>query len=232
MRVEELAKTLDHTLLSPRITRRDVEWACEEARDLHLAAVCTFPTFVPLVAARLRGSDVRTCTVVDFPFGAGLPAARVAAAKEAVGAGANEIDVSMNVPAMLSGDFTFVRDDLARVVGAARAQARTTARGDVIVKVIIEAPLLDDKLTRLACKIVADSGADFAKTASGVGTVARVQDVELMREALPLGVGVKASGGIRTLSDTQAMIDAGAARVGSSAATEIVREMAATARRR
>jgi deoxyribose-phosphate aldolase len=170
--------------------------------------------------------------VVDFPFGAGLPAARVDAAKEAVGAGANEIDVSMNVPAMLSGDFTFVRDDLARVVGAARAQARGTARGDVVVKVIIEAPLLDDKLTRLACKIVADSGADFAKTASGVGTVARVQDVELMREALPLSVGVKASGGIRTLSDAQAMIDAGAARVGSSAATAIVREMAATARRR
>jgi len=232
MRVEELAKTLDHTLLSPRTTGRDVERACDEARELHLAAVCTFPTYVPLVAERLRGSDVRTCTVVDFPFGADLPAARVAAARAAVEAGAEEIDVCMNVPAMLSGDFTFVRDDLVRVVGAARAQARRTGPGDVVVKVIIEAPLLDDKLVRLACMIVADCGADFAKTASGVGAAARVQDVELMREALPPGVGVKAAGGIRTLGDAQAMIDAGAARVGSSAATEIVRELAATARRR
>lgn len=232
MNAKELAKTLDHTLLSPRTSRRDVEKACGEALELHVAALCVFPTFVPLVAEHLAGSDVRVCAVIDFPFGADLPSARAAAARAAVDAGASELDVSLNVPALFSGDFTFVRDDLVRLVTAARTQARGSARGDVIIKVIIEAPLLGDKLTRLACKIVADSGADYAKTASGVGTAARVQDVELMREALPVGVGVKASGGITTLADAVTFIDAGAGRVGSSAAPSIMREVAALGGRR
>ena len=119
-----------------------------------------------------------------------------------------------------------VRDELVGLVRAVRSRAVNDSRGNVIVKVIIEAPYLDDKLVRLACKIVADAGADFAKTASGVGTQARVHDVELMRDALPEGVGVKAAGGIRTLEDAEAMINAGASRLGSSAAVGIVAELA------
>lgn len=232
MHVKELAKTLDHTLLAPRTTRADVEKACDEALELHVAALCVFPTFVPLVAERLVGSDVRVCAVIDFPYGADLPSARAAAARAAIDAGATELDVSLNVPAMLSGDFTFVRDDLVRLVKAARTQARDSTRGDIIIKVIVEAPLLGHKLTRLACKIIADSGVDYAKTASGVGTVARVQDVELMREALPVGVGVKASGGVKTLADTMSFLDAGAGRVGSSSVPGIMREVAALGGRR
>jgi deoxyribose-phosphate aldolase len=227
MRVEELAKTLDHSVLSPRATREDVERACGDARELHLAAVCSLPTFVPLVSERLRGTDVKTCSVVSFPYGADLPGAKAASAEEVVSAGADEIDVVMNLPALLSGDFRLVRDDLVRVVAAARSRALNSGRGHVIVKVIIEAPLLDDRLTRLACRIVAESGADFAKTATGVGTRATVEDVELMRESLPGDVGVKAAGGIRTLAETEAMVEAGAARVGTSAAPAIVRELMA-----
>ncbi len=226
MRVEELAKTLDHTVLGPRATTADVDRACDEALDHHFATVCSHAWFVPLMVERLRPSDVKVCTVVAFPYGAELPGAKVAAAEAAAAAGADELDVVMNVPAMLSGDFVAVRDELVGLVRAVRSRAVNDSRGNVIVKVIIEAPYLDDKRVRLACKIVADAGADFAKTASGVGTQARVHDVEVMRDALPEGVGVKAAGGIRTLEDAEAMINAGASRLGSSAAVGIVAELA------
>jgi deoxyribose-phosphate aldolase len=227
LRVDELAKTLDHTVLSPRATQADLERACDEAREHHFATVCTFPAYLPLVSERLRGSDVKTCTVCAFPHGAELPPVKVAAAEAAVTAGADEIDVVMNVPAMLSGDYRLVRDELVTLVRAVRSRAVNDARGMVIVKVIIEAPYLDDKLKRLACKIVTDSGADFAKTCTGVGTQATVHDVELMRDALPERVGVKASGGVRTLESVQAMIGAGAARVGTSSAVSVMAELAA-----
>jgi deoxyribose-phosphate aldolase len=227
LRVDELAKTLDHTVLSPRATQADLERACDEAREHHFATVCTFPAYLPLVSERLRGSDVKTCTVCAFPHGAELPPVKVAAAEAAVTAGADEIDVVMNVPAMLSGDYRLVRDELVTLVRAVRSRAVNDARGMVIVKVIIEAPYLDDKLKRLACKIVTDSGADFAKTCTGVGTVATVPDVELMRDALPESVGVKAAGGVRTLEAVQAMVGAGAARVGTSSAVTVMRELAA-----
>jgi deoxyribose-phosphate aldolase len=228
MRVEELAKTFDHTVLGPRATTADISRACDEALEHHFASVCAHPWFVPLMVERLRASDVKVCTVVAFPYGAELPQAKIAAAEVAVAAGADELDVVMNVPAMLSGDFVAARDELVGLVRAVRARAVNDSRGVVIVKVIIEAPYLDDKLVRLACKIVADSGADFAKTASGVGTQATVHDVEVMRDALPEGVGVKAAGGIRTLEDAEAMINAGASRLGSSSAVRIVQELERT----
>ena len=224
MRVEELAKTLDYTVLSPRATQADVARVCEEARDLHLAAVCAFPSFLPLMAQRLHGCDVKVCTVVAFPHGAELTGSKVGCAERAVSAGADELDVVMNVPAMLSGEYRMVRDELVRLVRAVRARAANDARGDVMVKVIIEAPYLTDKQKRLACRFVAEAGADFAKTATGMGTVATVHDVELMRESLPGEVGVKAAGGIRTLEDAESMINAGASRLGSSSAVEILRE--------
>ncbi|MEW6581166.1 MAG: deoxyribose-phosphate aldolase [Actinomycetota bacterium] len=232
MRVEELAKTLDLVLLSPLATAADIELACDEAAALHLAAVTAYPAFAGDVAERLRGSDVKAGACVGLPFGADQPAALVASAERAVNAGARELDVVMNVPAFLSGRFSETRDDLARVVRAARAAAAGAGRGTVIVKVIIEAPLLGDKLTRLACRVVADAGADLAATGSGAGSPARPQDVELMRECLPGEIGVAASGGVATLDDALALIDAGAQRVGSALAVDIVREMTAAGRRR
>lgn len=230
MRVEELAKTLDHTVLGPGTTAAQVEEACRVAREAHLAALCSFPAFVPLMAERLRGSDVKVCAVVSFPHGADLAATKVAGAEHAVAAGADELDVVMNVSALLSGQPTLARDELGRVVSAVRMRSVARGRGDVLVKVIVEAPLLGEQLTRLACKIVADAGADFAKTCTGVGTRADARDVEVMRDALPAAVGVKAAGGIRTLEEARAMIDAGAQRVGTSSAPEILAELAAASR--
>jgi deoxyribose-phosphate aldolase len=219
MRIEELAKSLDLTVLRTGATVAEVEAACHEALALHVAAVCAHPTFVPAMAGILAGTDVKVCTVVSFPHGADLPEVKAHAAARAVAHGAEEIDVQMNLSALLSGEFALVRDELLGVARAARASR------DVIVKVIIEAPLLDDKLIRLACKIVADAGADFAKTASGVGTAARVRDVELMRECLPAAVAVKAAGGIRTPEQAEELIEAGAVRLGASAAADILRRV-------
>lgn len=228
MRAEDLTKTLDLTLLEAGASADDVERACLTAREHHFAALCAFPHLVPQIADLLRGCDVKTCAVIDFPGGASSPLERAQQADRAVAEGADELDVVMNYQAMLAGDFKGVRDDLVRVVRAVRGRAANDARGDVLVKVIIEAPLLNDKVKRLACKIVVDSGADFARTCTGAGgTQATVHDVELMRDALPESVGVKASGGVRTLEAVQAMIGAGAARVGTSAATEVMAELAA-----
>lgn len=208
-----------------RATQADIERVCDEAREHHFATVCSFPTFLPVMAERLHGCDVKTCAVISYPYGADLPQAKINAAEQAVTAGADELDVVMNVIALRSGDFGFVRSELSTLVRAVHSRAVNDARGTVIVKVIIEAPYLDDKLKRLACKIVADAGADFAKTATGVGTQAVVEDVELMREALPEGVGVKAAGGIRTLETAEAMINAGASRIGTGSAVKIMKEL-------
>ena len=177
--------------------------------------------------------DAAPLTIAGRTFGSRLilgtgGAANVRAAEAAVSDGANEIDVVMNVNAMRSGEFTLARDELVRVVRAVRSRAANSARGDVIVKVIIESPLLDDKLTRLACKIVDDAGADFAVTSTGLeGRRATTEAVEVMRDALPEGVGVQAAGGVDTLEEVQAMISAGAARVGSERAVEVIQELLA-----
>lgn len=227
MRPEDLTKTLDHTVLAADATEADLAQACADARQHHFAALVVPSAAVPFVAERLRGCDVKTCAVIGFPDGAGGASAKVREAERAVAEGAGELDVVMDFAAMRRGEFTQVRDELVRVVRTVRARAANDARGDVLIKVIIEAPLLDDKLSRLACKIVADADADFAKTCTGVGTAATVHDVELMRDALPEEVGVKAAGGVRTLEDVRLMIGAGAARVGTSSAVRVMHELAA-----
>lgn len=227
MRAEDLSKTLDHTVLAPDTDVAEIEAACDMAVQYHFAALCALPEFVPLIADRLRGTDVKTCAAIGYPDGTG-GIANLRAAEQAVTDGANELDVVMNVPAMLAGQFTLVRDELVRIVRAVRSRAANNGRGDVIVKVIIEAPLLDDKLVRLACKIVDDAGADFAITSTGYdGRLATTHDVEVMRDALPERVGVQAAGGVAALEDVQAMISAGAARVGTDSAVAVLEELLA-----
>ncbi len=226
MRAEDLTKTLDLTVVNADMTEEDLERYCAEAREHHFATLCSHPRFIPRMAELLRGCDVKTCAVIDFPAGESSPLERAQEADRAVAEGADELDVVMNYRAMLRGDFKGVRDDLTRVVRAVRGRAANDARGDVLVKVIIEAPLLHDKVKRLACKIVDDVGADFAKTCTGVATRATVHDVELMRDALPERVGVNAAGGIDTLQAVQAMIGAGAARVSTSRALAVMAELA------
>lgn len=225
MHAEELAKTIDHTLLRPDAVAHDVERLCDEAAHYHFAAVCVLPHWVSLTSRRLSGRDVKVCSVISFPYGADTTRAKVAAAEDAVAQGADELDVVMNIPAMLSGDVMFVRDELRRIVHAARVHSVNSGKGGVIVKVIVETCFLNQKMKKLACKVVETAGADFVKTSTGTGPKgATVRDVELLRDCLDEHVGVKASGGIRTFADVALMINAGAARIGTSAGVDIMRD--------
>jgi deoxyribose-phosphate aldolase len=222
---EELAKTIDHTLLRADTTRQDVERLCREAAEYHFAAVCVFPNHVALADEFLRQADVKVCSVVSFPYGADGRRAKVVAAEEAVAQGAEEIDVVFDIQNMLSGEFVAVRTELASVVRAVRMKSVNSGRGQSIVKAIIETCYLTNKMKRLACKICEQAGVDFVKTSTGTGPRgATVHDVELLRDALGEQVGVKASGGIRTLHDAELMINAGAGRIGTSAGVQIMKE--------
>lgn len=229
MHVEELAKTIDHTLLRPDGTAQDVERLCREAVQYHFAAVCVFPYYVPLARHLLGTADVKVCAAIAFPFGAEAARTKVVAAQEAVRRGADELDVVINIPAMLSGDFTRVCDELAGVVHAVHLGAVNSGKGPVIVKAIIETCYLSRKLKKLACAIVEQAGCDFVKTSTGVGPQgATVKDVELLRDCVGAHVGVKASGGIRTWRDASRMINAGATRLGTSAGPDIVEDYLST----
>ena len=225
MQPDELAKTIDHTLLRADAVALDVERLCREATQYHFATVCVFPHFVGLAHGLLRSADVKVCSVISFPFGADVPKVKVLAAKEAVADGADEIDVVINVQALLSGEFSLVRDELASVVRAVRMRAVNSGRGQVTVKAILETCYLSVKLKKLACKICEQAGVDFAKTSTGYGPKgATVQDVELLRDCLDEHIGVKASGGIRTVHDVELMLNAGASRIGTSSGVAIIKE--------
>ncbi|MHB1362162.1 MAG: deoxyribose-phosphate aldolase [Thermoleophilia bacterium] len=227
LRIEELAKTIDHTLLQPDATRADVERLCEEARQHHFAAVCIYPYYVPLAATLLKSHDVKVSTVISFPFGGDTTRTKVRAAENAVGIGADEVEFVINIGAMLSGNFRLVRDEIAAVVRAVRMKSVNVGKGLVLVKVILETTYFDKKLKKLACKMIEDGGADFVKTSTGYGPEgATVADVELLRDELSENIGVKAAGGIRTAEDAETMINAGAARLGTSHAVEIMNEFA------
>jgi deoxyribose-phosphate aldolase len=172
--------------------------------------------WVPVVAAELAGSPVKVCTVVGFPLGATSTASKVAETEIAIAAGAQEIDMVQNVGALRGGDRVAVRQDIEAVVKAAH-------HGGAIVKVILETALLDDEQKVAACLLAKVAGADFVKTSTGFGpSGATVHDVELMRRTVGDGMGVKASGGIRTIDDFRKMAAAGASRVGASASVRIV----------
>jgi deoxyribose-phosphate aldolase len=223
LRLEELAKSIDHTLLRPTATLGDVGALCEQSRAHHFASACVLPSFVPQAVERLRGYDVKVSTVVSFPFGADSTKAKIAAAEQAVASGADELEVVLNVPALLSGDFRYVRDELVALVRAVRVKSVNVGKGIVLVKVIIECCHLDDKLKKLACKIAEDAGADFVETSTGFGSGgATLHDVELLRDCLPESVGVKASGGIETAEAVDEMVGAGAGRIGTAHAVQIM----------
>lgn len=212
-----LAKYIDHTNLKPEATEAQIRTLCAEAREYGFASVCVNSCRAALAAGLLRGSDVRTCCVVGFPLGAMLPEAKAFEAKAAVGAGAQEIDMVVNVGALRDGNADLVRADIAGVVAAAGGQA--------LVKVIIEACLLTEEEKVLACQLSQEAGADFVKTSTGFSKGgATVGDVRLMRQTVGGGMGVKAAGGIRDLDTALAMIAAGASRIGASAGLQIIEE--------
>ena len=216
-----VAALIDHTILKADATRSDVEKVCREAREYGFASVCINPYWVPLVRSELAGSPVKVCTVVGFPLGATSTEAKVAETAAAIRVGAQEIDMVLNVGALRSGDTDAVKNDIQSVV-------RTAHPAGAIVKVILETALLDDTQKTVACHRAKAAGADFVKTSTGFSTSgATAHDIALMRAAVGPHLGVKASGGIRTLQDVQAMTAAGATRIGASASVKIVEATAA-----
>jgi deoxyribose-phosphate aldolase len=216
-----IAALIDHTILKPEATRADVIKVCREARQYNFASVCVNPYWVPVVKAELSGSPVKVCTVVGFPLGATSTEAKVAETAAALRAGAQEIDMVINIGALRSGDHEAVKADIREVVKVAHA-----ARA--LVKVILETALLDDNQKAVACTLCKLAGADFVKTSTGFSTAgATAHDIALMRSVVGPEMGVKASGGIRTLQDLQTMAAAGATRIGASASVKIVEATAA-----
>ena len=216
-----IAALIDHTILKPDATRADVVKVCREARQYNFASVCVNPYWVPLVRAELAGSPVKICTVVGFPLGATSTEAKVAETAAALRAGAQEIDMVINVGALRSGDHEAVKLDIQQV-------ARVTHEARAILKVILETALLDDNQKAVACTLAKLAGADFVKTSTGFSTAgATAHDVSLMRGVVGPEMGVKASGGIRTLDDVRIMTAAGATRIGASASVKIVEATAA-----
>jgi deoxyribose-phosphate aldolase len=211
-----IAALIDHTLLRPDATRGEIVKLCAEAKKYGFASVCVNPYWVGLVAAELSGSPVKVCTVVGFPLGATTTESKIAETEIALRAGAQEIDMVQNVGALRSGDLETVKQDIKGVVEAAH-------RAGAIVKVILETALLDDNQKATACSLAKMARADFVKTSTGFGPGgATAHDVALMRMVVGPEMGVKASGGVRTLDDLRKMEAAGATRIGASASVKIV----------
>lgn len=215
----EIARLIDHTLLKPAATSDQIAQLCDEAKTYRFASVCVNPTYVKQCATLLADvPDVAVCTVIGFPLGATLPAVKAFEAEQAIADGATEVDMVINIGALKSGNFPLVCEDIERVVQAAHAHG-------AICKVILETGLLTDAEKTHACELAKAAGADFVKTSTGFGPGgATVDDIALMRRVVGPSMGVKASGGVRTLADAQAMIDAGATRIGASAGVQIVQE--------
>jgi deoxyribose-phosphate aldolase len=213
---KDIAASIDHTLLRPEATAADIHKLCKEARQYEFASVCVNPYWVPLAAAELAGSPVKVCTVVGFPLGATGTAIKVAETEAAIRVGAQEIDMVLNIGELRGANYDAVRQDIQAVAGAAHA-------GGAIVKVILETALLDDNQKAIACTLAKLAGAEFVKTSTGFSTQgATVHDVALMRSVVGVEMGVKASGGIRTLEDLRNMAAAGATRIGASASVKII----------
>ena len=207
-------KLFDHTILKADATKEDVKKVCEEAMAYSFCSVCVNSYYVPYVAELLHGSDVKICTVVGFPLGAMSTRAKALEAKIAVMDGADEVDMVINIGALKDKDYDVVLEDI---------KAVKEACGNALLKVIIETCLLTDEEKIKACELSKEANADFVKTSTGFSTAgAKVEDVRLMRDTVGNDMGVKASGGIHDKEFANALIEAGASRLGTSATIKIV----------
>jgi deoxyribose-phosphate aldolase len=212
-----IASFIDHTLLKPEASEADIHKVCAEAVEYRFKSVCVNPIWVKTVKTALKGSGVLTCSVVGFPLGATPTDVKTFEARGAVLDGADEIDMVINIAAARAGDKGALVEDITAVAEAVHAS-------DAILKVIIETALLDDAQKVLACEAAVEAGADFVKTSTGFnGGGATTEDIALMRRTIGPDLGVKASGGVRSLADAQAMIAAGATRIGASSGIAIVK---------
>lgn len=214
-----LAQWIDHTLLKAAATPTQIKQLCSEAQRYGFASVCVNPGYVSLCQQLLAGNSKhgsRICTVVGFPLGATTTATKVFEARQAIADGAREIDMVMAIGRLKAGDYAELRDDMARVVAASHADG-------ALCKVIIETALLSDAEKVAACMLAVSVQADFVKTSTGFSSGgATVADVILMRRVVGPAIGVKAAGGVRTLADAQALLAAGATRIGTSAGVQLL----------
>jgi len=210
----ELNKYIDHTLLKPEASEEQVLKLCDEALEYGFYSVCVNSCHVPLAVDKLSGSDVKVATVAGFPLGGMSTASKVFEAREAVEAGASEIDMVINVGALKEGRYEYVLHEIAALVDMCPC-----------LKVIIETCLLTDEEIVKACELVVQAGADFVKTSTGFSTGgATAEAVSLMRQTVGDKAKIKASGGIRTLADAKKFIELGADRLGCSAGVQIMKE--------
>lgn len=211
----EMARYIDHTLLKPEATKKQIQKLCQEAVEYGFHSVCVNSGYVKYAAELVRGTPVKVCAVVGFPLGAASSTAKAMEARDAIANGAAEIDMVINVGALKSGEYDCVLNDIKAVADACRGRA--------LLKVILETALLNDEEKVKACQLAKQAGADFVKTSTGFSSGgATVQDIRLMRQAVGPEMGVKASGGIRDYQAAKAMIEAGATRIGASASVAIV----------
>ncbi|QJC52147.1 deoxyribose-phosphate aldolase [Paenibacillus albicereus] len=212
---QQLAGMIDHTLLRADATAAEIAKLIEEARKYGFASVCVNPTWVRTAAEALAGTDVKVCTVIGFPLGATTSRVKAFETADAIASGAGEIDMVINIGALKDGRDADVEADVRGVVEA--------AEGKTIVKVIIETSLLTDEEKVRACECSVRAGADFVKTSTGFSTGgATAEDIALMRRTVGPDIGVKASGGVRSLEDMQRMVAAGATRIGASSGVKIM----------
>lgn len=211
----KIEKMIDHTILKQEASVPQIMKLCQEAKEYGFASVCVNSSFVSLCSEQLKDSDVMVCTVVGFPLGAMSTAGKSAETRQALIDGADEIDMVVHVGMIKSGNWDYVEQDIQAVTDEAKGKAK--------VKVIIETCLLTEEEKVKVCLICKKAGADFVKTSTGFSTGgATVEDVALMRRTVGDGMGVKASGGVRTLETAQAMIQAGADRIGTSSGIQII----------
>ena len=218
-----VASLIDHTLLKPEAAEADIAGLCAEARTAGFASVCINPYWVRFAASQLTNSSVRVCTVIGFPLGANDIRTKITEAEAALASGARELDMVQNIGALRSHSLNTVQEEIAELASLAHA-------GGALLKVILETCLLtnDEKIT--ACRLAAQARADFVKTSTGFSTSgATVADVQLMRLTVGPSIGVKASGGVRSLHSLREMVAAGATRIGTSSGVKILRELESTA---
>jgi len=212
---QKITSMIDHTLLKADATKQEIVKLVEEAKEYKFASVCINPTWVKLAAEMLADTpEVKVCTVIGFPLGASTPETKAFETRNAIENGASEVDMVINIGALKDGQDDLVERDIRAVVEAAKGKALT--------KVIIETCLLSKEEKVRACEISVKAGADFVKTSTGFSTgSATVEDIQLMRQTVGPEIGVKASGGVRSLEDAVAMVEAGATRIGASSGVAI-----------
>jgi deoxyribose-phosphate aldolase len=217
LRVDSLNRYFDHTALKPQTTEDQIRELCAQALEYHFYSVCINPSYIPLAKELLAGSDTAVCTVIGFPLGAMSTRAKAFEARDAVSMGAEEVDMVINVSYALDAKWADLERDIREVQ---EAVGKAT-----LLKVILETCLLSDEQIVKSCQAASQAGADYVKTSTGFSSGgATAHHIRLMREAVGPGMGVKASGGIRSLSDTLTMIEAGASRIGASASVNIILE--------